>query len=294
MAAVNSKVSISDYNAVQTKVSTILGTGSTTYGYGQSTASLQITAGTKVSATIWDQLRNDIASISRHQDGSWANTIDINEGDKVRYAADTEPQKSDVRIDALTPTRFNISPSFSAVTVRQTPSRTGIWYTSSTIIFTCTFANADQCRWFFNSGAKIRLATTRSGGTNSLLDTTWTNFLNTAGNQDFGAATTGLKTAYTLTSAYQTYYTVTDSNLYGNTTYTLQAKCNVANNSSATARIVYFKVILQDTNVGQPIDGTLITSLSTIEPAGQPLYGQVTATFLVTPPSVTNGGWTIS
>ena len=47
---------------------------------------------------------------------------------------------------------------------------------------------------------------------------------------------------YRLTSTYQSWYSIASSSPYSANVYRLEAKCNVSNNSSGTANIVYIRV----------------------------------------------------
>ena len=114
---------------------------------------------------------------------------------------------------------------------------------------TLTFSNANQARFFFNSGGEVRIASSRVAGRSDSQNNAWTNLLNTAAVQIFGgqAPSAGFtpmngQNFYRLTSSYQTYYTISSSAPYAANTYQLQAKCDVSNNSSGTARIVTLRV----------------------------------------------------
>ena len=70
-----SVVTASRYNAIQTKVANVLGTGSGDKGYGQSVTSGQVTTGDEVTATHIANLRVDINKCILHQTGSATTAI---------------------------------------------------------------------------------------------------------------------------------------------------------------------------------------------------------------------------
>lgn len=76
---VNNKISVADYNAVQTRASNLMGNGGfvpgtttpdASYGYGQLLDSTSLSEGNRVRASDWQKVKNDLNNISRHQTGS--------------------------------------------------------------------------------------------------------------------------------------------------------------------------------------------------------------------------------
>ena len=65
--AVGDLITATRYNNLQTRVENILANGSGSEGYGESTASNQVSVGNDVTATHLNQLFTDIDRISRHQ-----------------------------------------------------------------------------------------------------------------------------------------------------------------------------------------------------------------------------------
>lgn len=61
------KITAAQYNAIQSSVSSILGTGSGNSGYGQTVASTQVTAGGTIRLSQFTNLRNDFVRIRNHQ-----------------------------------------------------------------------------------------------------------------------------------------------------------------------------------------------------------------------------------
>jgi hypothetical protein len=70
MAGQNTSILASDYNAIQTKAALALGSGSGTFGYGQTVSSSQVAQNAKITATQWYNLRSDILRCRQHQTGT--------------------------------------------------------------------------------------------------------------------------------------------------------------------------------------------------------------------------------
>jgi len=305
--AVNDKVRITEYNALHSRILNILGTGSGSYGYGQPVSSYQIGVGWRVAASHWDRLRQDISSISRHQSYSWATLADIQEGDKVTSSPYTQ---YNARIDELSgSTRFDISTSTAQTVNKGThsidfPGPSGNqWLNKISCVVSYSFSNNNNARYFFNSGGKIRFSSSRTGGTASSPNDAWTSLLAQAGTVEFGANTATPATYYTLTNSYQQIFLAAPSGVYayqGNE-YRISVKCNVADNSSGTASVIYFLVEWEDTDpysidstYGDLVDGTLSIATSTLEAIG-PLYPVSNGnTFTVESPTPSFSNFTVS
>ena len=155
-------------------INTILGTGTGDKGYGQSTTLAAVSAGATVSATSWANLLARNTTLASHQGTTITSISAPSTGDTIAaYAA------LSANIDAVNTNRNNAAAEGSDSTV--TTSTTTAWNNSSVLTKTFTFASANQARYFFNAGGQIRLSWSRSGGTSSTQNTTWTNLLSAAG-----------------------------------------------------------------------------------------------------------------
>jgi hypothetical protein len=285
-----SQVAAVDYNTIRNKVVDVIGTGSGSFGYGQSIASSSISSGNVITRQQWENLRIDIYNAKLHQDGSPpVGLIQIATGDAVRYGAANPNTNYNAIADQIISNRFVIGQGMSTISSRATQSITDAWSQSAQCTLTVTFSTADQARYFFNTGGKIRISTSRVGGTNTQQNGAWTNLLAAAGAQEFGANTSLFINYYTLTNSYQNYYTSASSTPYSANNYQLEVKSNVANNSSGLATVLTFRVTLYDgyTDPGFPpppdqVDGTLTVSVEELKAAGTLLQG---GSFSVTPPA---------
>ena len=294
------QISFTDYNNIRTKIVDILGPGTGPKGYGQTVIGAAVSQGEQISKVQWDDLRNMLRSIRIHQDGGEP-VLPLVTALSVIEKGITFPNNGfDDAIEAASLNRFNLGVDQSVITARPGTSRTGSWVSQSYCELTVTFGSANQARYFFNSGGKIRISSTRTGGTTSPQNTSWTTLLDTVGLPSFGANTPGGATFYSLTNAYQTFFQQGSTSSYSSNNFQLQAKSNVADNVGGTATVVYIKVIWNDAYVdpdtlnpdypnpvtihppGDAIDGTLTVSVDELKAAGLLVP---TGTFTITSPT---------
>ena len=321
MPAVNSIIVQADYNSIRNKVIAVLGNGSGNSGYGQQAriVSTAVAEGTKVTINEWANLRFDIINAYKHINGSNPVTAVVSEGNTIRYtgsftpdtgAADVPQKQYDDWADNITTTRFTVAAGESATTAVTTSSKTTAWVSQCECVIQLYWANANDARYWFNSGGKIRISASRSGGAGTAQNTSWTSLLSAAGTQNFGGAVPNTGTTpndgtnwYRTTSTFQTFYTATASSPYGSNNYRLQARCvDVASNSGGTAASGEIRVLFTDGYTdsgaafspnpppGDDIDGTLSVSVSTLFATG--IMVPSSTAFTVTQPTIAIGAVT--
>jgi hypothetical protein len=323
MPAVDSKIIQADYNDIRNKIVAVLGNGSGNSGYGQQARinSVAITEGNTVTINEWANLRFDIINAYKHINGVNPTTAQVAEGNTIRYTSSFTPDTGTLDVpqkqyddwaNNITTNRFGIAGGESATTTAVSQSRTGSWISQCTCTIQFYWANSDQARYFFNSGGKIRISASRSGGVTSNQNTSWTSLLSSAGTQSFGGALPNAGTTpndgtnwYRTSSTFQTFYTATASSPYGSNNYQLQARCvDVGSNSSGTSASGEIRVIFTDGYVDPAtaphtpstippedfVDGTLTVSVSTLFATG--IMVPSSAVFTVTNPTVAVGAVT--
>lgn len=285
MANVGADIKSTDLNTLRNTIIEVLGSGLGSYGYGQNIESSAVLSGQVAAKSDFDAIRFDLVSSYIHQTGELPSltlaqtniAISAGAGDPINqyaFIANTvRNNRFDVAAGLLSPTAIGpITPYTSS------------WNTSAQATITLNFTSADEARYFFNAGSKIRINTSRIGGTGSQQNNAWTNLLDAADDQVFGAGTNPLINYYTLTNAYQTYYSLASSTPYSDNRYELQARVNVADNSTGTATQLEIRVLLSDdyVDLGDPapgdlVDGTLTitaeelkTAGGTLQPSGDP------------------------
>jgi hypothetical protein len=249
------EITAQDYNNIYNQVAAILGPGSGSRGYGQVLQSSPVLGGggqlensnaNVIRQSDWNNLRNDIISIKRHQDGIDPVIVPAVFGTPIGDSAGDPKTNYNNIIQQADLTRFNVGPS--QFTISQLGSRTTTtpWSGSASVDITVTFLNNNDSRYFFNSGGKFRFTTNRTAGAPTSQNTAWTNILNSAGTQEFGAGIPQVINFYSLTDTPTIFYQLSASTPYSDNVYRILASCNVADNSTGLANEVYFKVELVD------------------------------------------------
>lgn len=289
MTSSGSNIAAVDFVTIQDKAQSLLGTGTGTRGYGQTLQSSDVYSGNLITKAQWDALKYDIINIRMHQDGVMPSIITINAGDPIGYGASYPNTNYDTLLEQAIANRFAIAGSQSIVTSRGSATYTSAWSSSAEFTLTVTFGSATEGRYFFNSGGKIRITPTLTGGTTTAQYNAWVNFLTTVGTKSFGADTHPSINYYTMTNSYQTYYSGNLSTPYSSNNFRLEAKTDVSNNSAGTATTLYIKVTLTDsyTDPGTPppgdsINGTLTLAVAELKASGAMLP---TGTFTITSPT---------
>ena len=290
---IGTNIAAAQYVTIQNKAQSLIGTGSGTRGYGQTVQSSDVFTGNAITKAQWDLIKFDIINIKFHQDGVLPGVVTVNVGDPINFGASSPNSNYDSILETAIANRFQIAGSQSVVNSTASQTYTAPWSTSLTATLTCTFSTADQARYFFNSGGKVRFTTTLSGGSSTLQINTWTNFLASVGTRSFGADT-GIVNYYTLTNSFQIYdqISVSAAYQYSGNNYRLEARTNVSDNSTGTATQLFLRVTLSDSyvDIGAPpnpppgdlVNGTLTIAASELKASG---LLQPSGTFAITSPS---------
>jgi hypothetical protein len=282
------------YVAIQNKAESMIGTGSGTLGYGQTVQSSDVFTGNLITKAQWDLLKFDVINIRLHQTGDISPVVNVNVGDPIGFGPSSPNTNYDIILNDAIAKRFLIAGSQSIVAAKTSQTYSTPWSTQAQATLTVTFVDADQGRYFFNSGGKIRFNSSLVGATVSPQITAWVNFLNAVGVQGFGADTDPTVNYYTLTNSYQTYYQNFLSSSYSANSYRLEARTNVANNSTGTATQLELRVTLLDSYIdpdvasgssflpNDVVNGVLTIAVSELKASGQL---QPSGTFSITSPS---------
>ena len=315
MPAVDSIIVQADYNSIRNKVVAVLGNGSVNFGYGQQArvVSTAVTDGTTVTINEWANLRYDIINAYKHINGSNPVTAVVAEGNTIRYTSSFTPDTGTLDVpqkqyddwaNDITNTRFTVAAGESGTTAVVTSSRTAAWVSQCECIIQFYWTNANDARYWFNSGGIIRISAARSGGAGTAQNTSWTNILSAAGTQNFGGAVPNTGTSpndgtnwYKTTNSFQTFYQATASSPYGSNNYRLQSRCvDRPSNIDGTAASGEIRILFTDGYAdtagpppGDDIDGTLTVNVSTLFAANSIMVPS-SAVFTVTQPTIAVGG----
>lgn len=318
---VNDKIRQADYNDIRNKVISVLGTGSGNSGYGQTVQSTAVAEGFKVSRTDWGRLRWDIINAYRHIFGVDPVTVNPQEGNLIRYDTDFAPSSSmaaeapvtqyDTYANSLITNRFTIHPSQSATAASPVSSTTwpgvygNFWTSRIQCTVTASWSSANAARHFFNTGGQIRMSASRSGGSVTQQNTSWTSILSSAGTRTFGAIIPAAgvdpndgTNFYRCSNVYQVWYSTFGSTPYGSNNFRISARTpGVADNSSGSASSVEFLLefidnytdpgdyVLDVPNTIDAVDGTFSVSVSYLYATGV-LEPSGTGNFTVQQPTI--------
>jgi hypothetical protein len=307
-----------DYNSIRNKIIAVLGTGTGNTGYGQ-TARIQSSAvadGNTITAAQWSNLRFDIFNCLVHQNGTTPTIVQKAVGDVVQYGAGQPNNAYDTLADTITTNRFTLGTGrFVTENLASATSGDVTWLSQIYADITYTFSTAETARFFFNSGGQLRVTSSFVKSVTKDQTTSWENLISSAGQQGFGGQvpSTGFSPLngtnfFRLTNTFQTYYTATASGPYSSNTYRLQARSNVADNSSGTANQVFIRVLLNDPYVDPPVgvppastapvppedsvSGTLTVTTDMIRASGVMQPAPTTGNFTTSGPNPTGGGTT--
>jgi hypothetical protein len=312
MAAVNAKISKTDFNNIQTKVSDVLGVGSSNRGYGQPVQSAQVTESDIVTVNEYAALRYDIINAYKHLNNSTPSDVNVKvEGEPIRYDAappNAEPVDYWLTLaNQIDSTRLTLAVSGQRVSVNHTPTPkefTGSWGASAPLPspmpqlranVICEWTTTEEARHFFNAGGSIQFTSTRTGGSTTAQNTSWTNLLSTAGTRIFGGNTPGTGTSpangqnwFRLSATSQTWSEVTASSPYALNIFRIQCKTDdsVTDNSLGVSSRIRFDIYWIDdhfplggaTATGSPtragvygpdtVDGTISLTVQSIKASG--------------------------
>jgi hypothetical protein len=158
-----------DPSSTVNRINTVWAIGSGSAGYGQ-TAISQVAATNTVTATQWATLINNLNSIRTHQSGSGSGISAVVSGNKIDYLSTLSTQvasaytnrlsfASNTAVSAAVGGTLSTAWSVSVANPGSNPPAGATSPTSLTRAFgtRCTFASADQARYFFNAGGRLKL-----------------------------------------------------------------------------------------------------------------------------------------
>jgi len=241
------------------------GTGSGEYGLGQTHIST-VSAGGTVQASQWNSLFTGLANISNHTNVALSSLTAVSAGDTIAVKSALISSLATMATQVSTGCPFVTAVSTSAALTTVTTGSEG-WDTSATQEISATFSNANEMRWFFNAGGKLRFVVTATATSVSAKDTAFVALGTGIGNLDVGSQATTRSNAgqslttdglangfYDLGTSYTTLIKLTQNSYaaYNANTLEVQAKLDAAPGS---ATVLTFKMIATD-----PADDTQYTS----------------------------------
>ena len=289
----------------------LYGPGYGSWGYNQSDISLTpVTTSDLIKSSHWTDLRNVLANIRTHQNGSVdvlvppTSVMAVGHVIEAHVAAAPTNDSYDLpaMINLAMANRFTMkTPTLFAL---DTMTRVGTWGAaggSITGTLTTTFVDADQAGWFFNTGGYIQFLFSQPVTTTQ--DNDWnTAFVTRIGSMRFGAAgmtcsgTSGFSSGlgyYGLTGTYQTVWLTTSqtngfvNGHYNTNSIRVEARCTGTSAHGRPGEVIDFRITLTDTHVGlgsDAVSGGTVVAMSAVKDT----------TNLTTPPATPTGAITIN
>ena len=227
-------------------------TGALEYGLGE-TAVATVSAGGTIQASEWNALFTGMATIGTHTGDTLTSRSAVSAGDaiaiKAAVATDLATLAASVAGGCVNTSALTTSSTLQA------PASSSTWFGTFTTEVSATFSSADQMRFFFNAGGRIRIDPIRTGNGGvsgaSGKDGNWDNLYNAVGNfdirsktclrsgtgetQDTFASGTGF---YDLTTGYTTLLQLSDDTYpYTANNIKIEAKLNAAPGTAVTITV---------------------------------------------------------
>ena len=247
----------------------VMGTGSLSRGYGQTTFGASKNVGDTITANDFNNIRYDLLNASLHQNGSAA-ALSLAGNVTGNTINSTDPNAFISYASTVDNDRFNCHSSRKSTTSAGGNSRVTSWASSVSAVYTLNFSSANQARYFWNGGGRIRFASSRTGGAASAQNTSWSNLLSSAGTQEFGGAA-----VYSWGTGSTSLYSVSSSAPYASNTYAISVSLNAAMGSATAFNFVLtWSDPYTDPSPGNPpapediVDGTLSYSVEITAPTG--------------------------
>ena len=234
------------------------GTGATVFGLGQ-TAIDTVSAGSTVNASQWNTLITGLDNIANHTNDSMTSRSSVSAGDAIAIlgAVATDLATLAASVAAGSPNATAIGTSSALQTV--TTSAEG-WDSTATQEVSVTFANANNMRFFFNGGGKVRITVGTVQAATSDKDQSYIDLGSAFGNIDIASlATTRSGSGETLTTnnlargfqdlttSYQNIIKLTsDNDDYTGNTVEIFAKTTGGNGNSDAATVLTIKMVATD------------------------------------------------
>ena len=265
------------------KVAALIGVGYGQRGYGVTSTTLPSVVGNTsvVTATIWNNLRSAMSVINTHTGSNITLQPAVSVGNLI-VANDGRPSLTNIPalISTLDSNRFNVGANQSTTTSNILVSTGTVAWTNSIFHeFTVIFGVEDQARYFFNTGGKVQLRASRTGGTVGGINDVITSMLTAMGDISFGAIETtytgtgGTATSigyYDLNTAYQTAFSIKGSGAFPNISYSVFVKReNFTGLNGGNGSLLRFRAFFDISDyISEIADGTLTSNITSVRSSG--------------------------
>lgn len=262
------------------------GTPDNTFNYGISPALTldDKMVGDIVDSAEWTAMLETLRRCADHQGTIITTPSLVTTGDLIEPLAALQADITSVRTNRLV-----VDPAELQMTAdKVAKTRVGAWQNQLTQTISITFGSYDNARYYFNSGGDFRLNFSRTGGSVSDINDTWTAFMNDIGvvkfNWDKAESLENFRNNidigfYELTPVLQTVYEATPVDMgggyYGTESFNIKARMN--------ADVLQFEInwITGDAE-NDIIDGTMASDLDEFKSSGEIPYAGNIPTYVST------------
>lgn len=271
----------------------IAGTGATVYGLGLTELEVVDGGSTTITAATWNALISGLTNLGNHTNDTLTARTTVTTGDtiaiKSAIAADLASLAAEVAGGSTSATALTTSSALQTVTTGSEG-----WDSTATQEVSVTFANANNMRFFFNAGGKVRITVGIVAAATSDKDTAYADLGTALGNIDITSLTTtrsgsgetltsnGLANGFQdLTTSYTSLIKLTsDNDTYTGNTVEIFAKTTGGNGNSGNATVLTIKMVATDgAGDTQYTDG----NLNSVAAAAKDTPKMVTTLFTLTP-----------
>ena len=283
MYARNQVIQAADYNLFSSKIQNILGTGTGSYGYGQTVPVQQVAIGNIISASNWNTLFSTMQTIALHQGTSllgaaWPAIVSSNNTIAAYNYDVMQPPGTLLPLgDALSLLETNrgklANPTYTTKLTSSRPT-SAPWDQSVYSEFTVTFNDNNHARQFFNTGGAIRI-TPQLTSPSTTISTKMKELLENINSVVFfGISAPSVptnskpctKTFYELNNTYQTVFILKIDNVQ----MSVQAKLN-------SPSVISFYVIFTEFDAQTIVQGNL--QFTVIEHISSAIYPVISPTY---------------
>ena len=281
--AVGDIITAARHNNLQSRVATIMGTGSGDDGYGQSLNSAQVAAAETVTATHMALLFDDISAGRKHQTNTAPSEIALIVTTDVIEDSNTVNKKGVAQFESLTTTleneKFLIDVNQGTAEAAIQGQFTTSWNGQLDHIVNVTFTDSNHARHYFNAGGEIRFSANLASFPAEAKSINWATILSNMQTIKFNYTETGTAGSGTgsnlgyhdLTTSFQTIFNKSGSGQYTENSYVVEVKGNTTPNPD----VLQFRINFNDddpTDPGTPTDelvsGTLTSIVTQFRPTG--------------------------
>jgi|TARA_R110000823_G_C15850181_1_gene492085 hypothetical protein len=268
------------------------GTGATVYGLGQ-TAIDTVSAGGVINASQWNALFTGITNIANHTNDTITSRSSVSAGDDIDIASAVAADLATLAASVAAGSPNATALATSSALQTQTSGSEG-WNATATQEVSVTFASANNMRFFFNGGGKVRITVGIVAAATSDKDTAYANLGTSLGNLDIASlATTRSGSGETLTTnnlargfqdmttSYQNIIKLTSDNSgYTGNNIEIFAKTTGGSGASGAATVLTIKMVATD---GAADDQYTAGNTDSVAAAAKDTPKMVTTLFTLTP-----------